>query len=134
MDDSIKQKLSGLLLLLSNPDIKSKQAAFNASYDELTHVKEFVSWEKIVEIIKQETGITFDARTASNMYGRTRRKHEPEVGSRMNTISKSEPKDTKAPDVESKNENVVQKKISNPAELRTLRNRHIDLDDLKDGD
>lgn len=134
MDDSIKQRLSSLLELLGNPDIKSKQAAFNACYEDLTQVKEIVSWEKIVEIIKHETGVNLDARTASNMYGRTRRKNEPSVnkpaieknisGAGKNQIGGNE---------ETKNI-TTQKKVSNPGDLRNLRNRHIDLDDLKNGD
>lgn len=134
MDDSIKQRLSGLLELLRNPDIKSKQAAFNACYDDLSQVKEIVSWEKIVEVIKDETGVTFDARTASNMYGRSRRKVNPtenkatlkKVTGITETIQEASSKDT--------NDSAAQKKVSNPSELRNLRNRHIDLDDLKDGD
>ncbi|CAH0299050.1 hypothetical protein WB91_08685 [bacteria symbiont BFo1 of Frankliniella occidentalis] len=134
MDDSIKQRLSSLLELLRNPDIKSKQAAFNACYDDLTQVKEIVSWEKIVEIIKDETGVIFDARTASNMYGRSRRKVKP-------AESRVTPKNVHGA-TESIQENgtndktnaAAQKKVSNPSELRNLRNRHIDLDDLKDGD
>ena len=134
MDDSIKQRLSGLLELLRNPDIKSKQAAFNACYDDLTQVKEIVSWEKIVEVIKDETGVIFDARTASNMYGRSRRKVNPaeskvtlkKVSDAIESISEASTNDT--------NNISAQKKVSNPTELRTLRNRHIDLDELKDGD
>ncbi|MCX8963071.1 hypothetical protein EHW64_18615 [Erwinia psidii] len=134
MDDSIKQRLSGLLELLRNPDIKSKQAAFNACHDDLTQVKEIVSWEKIVEVIKDETGVIFDARTASNMYGRSRRKVKPadskvtpkNISSATESIQNVGTIDT--------NNTAAQKKVSNPSELRNLRNRHIDLDDLKDGD
>lgn len=134
MDDSIKQRLSGLLELLRNPDIKSKQAAFNACYEDLSQIKKIVSWEKIVEVIKDETGVTFDARTASNMYGRSRRKIKPaeskatpkNVTGITETIQEIGTKDT--------NNSAAQKKVSNPSELRNLRNRHIDLDELKDGD
>lgn len=134
MDDSIKQKLSSLLELLRNPDIKSKQAAFNACYDDLTQVKEIVSWEKIVEIIKQETGVTLDARTASNMYGRTRRKNEPSA--KKSAIKDSVISTDKTPpaDNEERQNIAAQKKVSNPGDLKNLRNRHIDLDELKNGD
>lgn len=134
MDDSIKQKLSSLLELLRNPDIKSKQAAFNACYDDLTQVKEIVSWEKIVEVIKQETGVSFDARTASNMYGRTRRKIEPSAlkPKFQNTIPRTT--ENKVTGKDAAPNNATQKKVSNPGDLRNLRNRNIDLDDLKDGD
>ncbi|HIC1896494.1 TPA: hypothetical protein ACW0P3_004310 [Citrobacter freundii] len=134
MDDSLKQKLSNLLELLRNPDIKSKQAAFNACYDDLTQVKEIVSWEKIVEVIKHETGVSFDARTASNMYGRTRRKIEPSAvkAGLKNTITRAV--ENKEAGNGAASNNAAQKKVSNPGDLRNLRNRQIDLDDLKDGD
>lgn len=134
MDDFIKQKLSGLLDLLRNPGIKSKQAAFNAYYDNLTQVKEIVSWEKIVEVMKQETGITFDARTASNMYGRTRRKIELTANkvAKKNSITSADK--VQEAGLDDKQNIAAQKKVSNPGDLRNLRNRPIDLDDLKDGD
>ncbi|MBG6246692.1 hypothetical protein CS369_21815 (plasmid) [Candidatus Symbiopectobacterium sp. 'North America'] len=134
MDDFIKQKLSGLLDLLRNPGIKSKQAAFNAYYGDLTQVKEIVSWEKIVEVMKQETGITFDARTASNMYGRTRRKIELTENkiAKKNSITSADK--VQEAGKEDKQNIATQKKVSNPGDLRKLRNRPIDLDDLKEGD
>lgn len=134
MDESIKMKLSKLIELLSNPDIKSKQAAFNACYGELTQVKEIISWEKIVDIIKAETGVSFDARTASNMYGRSRRKFE--ISAPKITSKKAAPQhsDERVPSKIDEPNNTSSKKVNNPGDLRTLRNRTIDLDDLKNGD
>lgn len=134
MDESIKMKLSKLLELLSNPDIKSKQAAFNACYDDLTQVKEIISWEKIVDIIKVETGVSFDARTASNMYGRSRRKFEtsaPKITSKKVAPQHS---DERVQNKIDEPTNTSSKKVNNPGDLRTLRNRTIDLDDLKNGE
>ena len=134
MDESIKMKLSKLIELLSNPDIKSKQAAFNACYGDLTQVKEIISWEKIVDIIKAETGVSFDARTASNMYGRSRRKFE--ISAPKITSKKAAPQhsDERVPSKIDEPNNTSSKKVNNPGDLRTLRNRTIDLDDLKNGD
>jgi len=134
MDDSIKQKLNGLLELLKNPDIKSKQAAFNACYGELTQVKEIVSWETIVAVIKQETEVSFDARTASNMYGRSRRKMEPSANKLASSKSVTSNEKRQEPVKEDIQSNGVQKKVSNPGDLKELRKRHIDLDELKNGE
>lgn len=131
MDDSIKQKLNGLLELLKNPDIKSKQAAFNACYSDLTQVKEIVSWETIVAVIKQETGVSFDARTASNMYGRSRRKMEPSATNSALKKSVTSIEQNQKTGNEDVPDNGAQKRVSNPGQLKELRNRHFDLDELK---
>ncbi|MCW0309892.1 hypothetical protein [Pantoea ananatis] len=132
MDDSIKMQLSGLILLLKNPDIKSKQAAFNACYQELTQAKEIVSWETIVEFIKLETGLEFDARTASNMYGRSRKKFNPDhtVKSIGGNI---QPKPAVSSEPEKKQDQ-DNKRVRDPGQLRNLRSQSIDLDELKNGD
>ena len=134
MDDSIKLLLMPLITLLRNPGIKSKQAAFNACYEQLTEVKDLASWETIVSIIDDETGYTLDARTASNMYGRSRRRLEgkapqtEEIKSPTTTVVN---KSKQTAEVEKSGEPT---RVTNPGDLRTLRNQKIDLDDLKNGD
>lgn len=132
MEESVKQRLSTLLALLKNPDIKSKQAAFNACYNELTQLKEIASWETIVEVIEKETGISFDARTASNMYGRSRRKIAPKIKNLESTSIGTTEKLARAS--EDLTPDAAKKKVNNPGDLRKLRNRQIDLDDLKNGE
>ncbi|SEL88467.1 hypothetical protein SAMN04487787_12829 [Kosakonia sacchari] len=135
MDDSIKLLLMQLITLLKNPAIKSKQAAFNACYDQLTEAKNLASWETIVAIIADETGYTLDARTASNMYGRSRRKTEgkkTEPNGKKSLAFSSDTKNTQTSEVENHQE--IKAKVTNPGDLKKLRNRRIDLDDLKNGD
>ncbi|UDJ88586.1 hypothetical protein [Erwinia amylovora] len=127
MDDLVKQKLSKLFSLLLNPGVKSKQAAFNACYEELTQVKELSSWETIVNIIKQETEIDIEWRTASNMYGRARKKLLP--AGKKTAVNVNETLATN-----SDREMESRKKASSPADLKKIRDRKIDLDDLTNGD
>lgn len=130
MNDLIKQKLSSLFDLLKNPAVKSRQAAFNACYDDLTQVRELSSWETIVDIIHKETGIEIDWRTASNMYGRTRKK--------MESVTKRPAQKTNEKTINSTTQTEStgdeKKRVNNPADLLKIRNRKIDLDDLKNGD
>lgn len=135
MDDSIKLLLMQLITLLKNPAIKSKQAAFNACYDQLTEAKNLASWETIVAIIAEETGYTLDARTASNMYGRSRRKtdgRKTERNKETPLATSPDAGDTQTSEVESTHE--IKSKVTNPGDLKKLRNRKINLDDLKNGD
>uniref|UniRef100_A0A1A9VZG1 Uncharacterized protein n=1 Tax=Glossina brevipalpis TaxID=37001 RepID=A0A1A9VZG1_9MUSC len=50
MGDSIKENLKELIFLLRDPDTKSKQAAFNSCYRQLTKAKNLASWETIIEM------------------------------------------------------------------------------------
>ena len=130
MNDLIKQKLSSLFDLLNNPAVKSRQAAFNACYDELTQVRELSSWETIVDIIHKETGIEIDWRTASNMYGRTRKK----MGTVSTRLAQKSDEPTESNTTNTETTGNEKKKVNNPADLLKIRNRKIDLDDLKNGD
>lgn len=130
MDDLIKQKLSSLLDLLNNPALKSRQAAFDACFNELTQVRELASWEAVVDVIQKETGIEIDWRIASNMYGRTRKK----LGnvSKRPVLKTNEQAAGNA--TQTDNTGDEKKRVDNPADLLKIRNRKIDLDDLKNGD
>ncbi|WP_166506941.1 hypothetical protein [Sodalis glossinidius] len=74
MGDSIKENLKELIFLLRDPDTKVNKRLLISCYRQLTKAKNLASWETIVKKIKSETGIKFDSRIASNMYGRTKRK------------------------------------------------------------
>ncbi|AWK15598.1 hypothetical protein SK355_13920 [Candidatus Fukatsuia symbiotica] len=137
MNDSIKNQIKELISLLNDPHIKSKQAAFNACFEQLTRAKELASWETIAAIINTETGIVFDAKTASNMYGRTKKKYSNEkvsIKSKIvNLINKNNDFESTKIDNNETYQN-QKRQVSNPDELRKIRSRTIDLDELKNGD
>ncbi|MEN3262698.1 hypothetical protein AAH678_29080 [Sodalis endosymbiont of Spalangia cameroni] len=135
MGDSIKENLKELIFLLRDPDTKSKQAAFNACYRQLTKAKDLASWETIVKTIKSETGIEFDSRIASNMYGRTKRKLEKKLSLsvKINEEQNSTIKDRYNTE-KNKEVKLESRKIENPGDLKKLRSRTINLDDLENGD
>ncbi|EGY28637.1 hypothetical protein Rin_00014220 [Candidatus Regiella insecticola 5.15] len=135
MNDSIKNQIKKLISLLNDPHIKSKQAAFNACFEQLTRAKELASWETIVAIINTETGIVFDAKTASNMYGRTKRKYSTEKASIKSKVVNFTDKNNESASTKiNSNETYQKRQVSNPDELRKIRSRIIDLDELKNGD
>lgn len=135
MGDSIKLLLVQLIALLKNPAIKSKQAAFNACHDQLTEAKNLASWETIVSIIADETGFVFDARTASNMYGRSRKKIENKRSKKLErTIENISSAENKSQPREVETDSEQKPRVTNPGDLKKLRSRKIDLDDLKNGD
>ncbi|BGI51755.1 MAG: hypothetical protein HamCj_01080 [Candidatus Hamiltonella defensa (Ceratovacuna japonica)] len=136
MNDSIKDQINNLISLLNDPNIKSKQAAFNVCFEQLTQAKKLASWKTIVSIINIETGMVFDAKTAANMYGRTKKKYlnkkEFIKPKGVNPIENNEFVSTEI------NKNKIhqnqKRQVSNPDELRKIRSRTIDLDELKNGD
>ncbi|PLO03080.1 hypothetical protein CWM94_00055 [Klebsiella pneumoniae] len=105
MNDSIMALLKDLIALLRDPSVKSKQAAFNACYSQLSQAKEIASWETIVTIIKEETDIKFDAKTASNMFGRIKRHNKPKVTLDTETSSRID-KNPKRETIDSAHDNL----------------------------
>lgn len=137
MNDSIKDQINKLISLLNDPNIKSKQAAFNVCFEQLTQAKKLASWETIVSIINIETGMSFDEKTAANMYGRTKKKYLNKKESiKPNGVNPIDKNNEFVSTEINKNKIHQNKKIqvSNPDELRKIRSRTIDLDELKNGD
>lgn len=131
MNGSVKKLLSGLISLLNDPNIKGKQAAFDACYEQITKAKNLSTWETIVEIIKDESGANIDARTASNMYGRSKRKLNNKIAPSIITTEKNINEENKKLTKEAP---IDKSKKITPADLKKIRSEHIDLESLKNGE
>jgi hypothetical protein len=76
----IEDKLIKLCELLQDGRIKSKQAAFDLSHEDLIELRQFFSWESISKVITEKTGTEYKPTIISNMFGRTKRKRQQRGG------------------------------------------------------
>ena len=103
----IEDKLSRLCELLQDGRLKSKQAAFDLSHEDLIEARRFFSWESISKVITEKTGEEYKTTIISNMFNRTRRKlgettapSEPIKQKETNTAKDTPPKEVTLSDDE----------------------------------
>jgi len=70
----IEKKLEKFCELLVDPQIKGKQTAFDLCYQDLEQVKQYCSWNTIVDVIKKRTEISIKPVSASTMFRRAKEK------------------------------------------------------------
>lgn len=92
----IEERLKRLCFLLNSENIKSKQAAFDACYEDIVEARKLYSWELIAATINNQTKTSITSKIARNMFARSiERKSQRNGKNKTNTENMENKKEQK---------------------------------------